>query len=102
MLAHKAEDEGIICVEHLAGKGTGGATITPHKWPSITPNTPLFGRAMDLYNAHHSRIFGKKKRKSLENLGKFLKIGENHGIWSNSLRRIVVKLPRTNFFPRVR
>ena len=28
----------------------GGQTITPHKWPSITPNTPLFRRAIDLYN----------------------------------------------------
>ena len=27
-----------------------GATITPYKWPSITPITPLFRRAKDLYN----------------------------------------------------
>ena len=31
-------------------------SITPHKWPSITPNTTFFERAMD-YNAQLSKIF---------------------------------------------
>ena len=34
--------------EVFAKLHTEGATITPHKWHSITPNIPLFGRAMDL------------------------------------------------------
>ena len=32
-------------------------TITPHKWPSITPITPLFRRAIDLYNTQLPKIF---------------------------------------------
>ena len=34
-----------------------GATITPHNWPSITPNTPFFGRTKDLYYTQPSEKF---------------------------------------------
>ena len=32
-----------------------GVTITPHKWVPITSITPLFERAVDLYNTRHSK-----------------------------------------------
>ena len=47
-----------------------GVAISPHKWVPITPITPLFERAIYLYNSHHSEIL-KKKRKSLENFAIF-------------------------------
>ena len=31
--------------------------ITPRKWVLITPITPLFQRAVDLYNTHYPKIF---------------------------------------------
>ena len=58
------------------GFPTGVVTITPRRWVPITPITPLFERAKELFNTHHS----KKKRKSLENLGNFgEKFGKNFG-----------------------
>ena len=49
--ASSAANERYSTMENrLDTNGLQGATITPHKWPSITPITPLFRRALDLYN----------------------------------------------------
>ena len=40
-------------------------TITPRKWVPIAPITPLFERAIDFYNTHHSKNVAKKQN-SLE------------------------------------
>ena len=59
--------------------------MTPQKWVPITPITPLFERAIDLYNTHHSKIL-EEYLKSHENCRKiarksriFLKIEQNLG-----------------------
>ena len=49
--------------------------ITPRKWVPIKPITPLFERAIDPYNSHHSKIL-EKYRKSPENLLKLSLISE--------------------------
>ena len=60
-----------LVIENETFKNTGG-DLTPRKWVAKTPITLLFERATELYNTHYSKILGK----SLENLGKFSKIGE--------------------------
>ena len=60
---------------------TWGVTITPRKWPSITPITSLFRFAIDLYNTQLSKIWEKF-------LEKFGKTGKIWKIWGNFWKKL--------------